>query len=180
MNCENCKKEHDGVYGSGRFCSLGCSRVRHNVWTTEQKQRQSVKLKNSEKAKRVSELRRKSPQQPIQGICEKCGVEHNGKYASGRFCSSFCSHSFSTKKNRKKINKKISKTIKQKLLNGEQVGFAKIDFNIVRFKPCVICGKETPYKKKCCSIECSDKLRIITYSKNKLNHKNSTSKKNSN
>lgn len=26
MNCEKCGKEHDGVFGSGRFCSLACSR----------------------------------------------------------------------------------------------------------------------------------------------------------
>jgi protein-arginine kinase activator protein McsA len=25
-NCENCEKEHDGNYGSGRFCSSSCSR----------------------------------------------------------------------------------------------------------------------------------------------------------
>ena len=25
-NCENCKKEHEGNYGSGRFCSPGCAR----------------------------------------------------------------------------------------------------------------------------------------------------------
>ena len=24
MECENCHKEHDGSYGSGRFCSLHC------------------------------------------------------------------------------------------------------------------------------------------------------------
>ena len=27
MICENCKKEHDGTYGSGRFCSDHCRRV---------------------------------------------------------------------------------------------------------------------------------------------------------
>lgn len=26
MNCENCNNEHDGSYGSGRFCSCKCSR----------------------------------------------------------------------------------------------------------------------------------------------------------
>ena len=27
MICENCKKEHDGSYGSGRFCSSKCARA---------------------------------------------------------------------------------------------------------------------------------------------------------
>lgn len=31
-------------------------------------------------------------------ICENCGVEHDGKYASGRFCSKSCSKSFIAKK----------------------------------------------------------------------------------
>jgi len=26
MNCENCGKEHNGLFGSGRFCSMSCSR----------------------------------------------------------------------------------------------------------------------------------------------------------
>lgn len=26
MKCENCEKEHDGTYGSGRFCSTKCAR----------------------------------------------------------------------------------------------------------------------------------------------------------
>ena len=26
MICKNCGKEHDGSYGSGKFCSLKCAR----------------------------------------------------------------------------------------------------------------------------------------------------------
>lgn len=26
MICENCKNDHDGSYGSGRFCSSKCAR----------------------------------------------------------------------------------------------------------------------------------------------------------
>jgi len=26
MKCENCGNEHDGFYGSGRFCSSKCAR----------------------------------------------------------------------------------------------------------------------------------------------------------
>lgn len=45
--------------------------------------------------------------------CENCTKEHDGTYATGRFCSSKCSRSFSTKEKRKLINQKISKKIKQ-------------------------------------------------------------------
>jgi ribosomal protein S27AE len=59
-------------------------------------------------------------------ICENCGAEHDGKYGSGRFCSSKCSRGFSTKAKRKEINEKVSATITDKLLSGERVGCAKI------------------------------------------------------
>ena len=29
MICENCNKEHDGSYGSGRFCSSKCVIVKN-------------------------------------------------------------------------------------------------------------------------------------------------------
>lgn len=44
--------------------------------------------------------------------CESCNVEHDGSYASGRFCSSKCARSFSTRKDRDEINRKVSATLK--------------------------------------------------------------------
>ena len=44
--------------------------------------------------------------------CEKCGKKHNGKYGSGRFCSSSCARSFSTSSKREEINKKVSQSLK--------------------------------------------------------------------
>ena len=35
-------------------------------------------------------------------ICENCGKEHDGSYASGRFCSKECAHSYVTKLDNKK------------------------------------------------------------------------------
>ena len=47
-------------------------------------------------------------------ICENCGKEHEGVYASGRFCSPSCSRSFASKNKRKEINLKVSQTLKKK------------------------------------------------------------------
>lgn len=47
-------------------------------------------------------------------ICENCGKEHEGIYASGRFCSKECAKGFSTKAKRKEINLKISLKFKNK------------------------------------------------------------------
>ena len=43
--------------------------------------------------------------------CEKCDVEIQVKYGSGRFCSSKCARSFSTKSERTEINLKVSKAL---------------------------------------------------------------------
>lgn len=48
-------------------------------------------------------------------VCENCGKEHEGNYASGRFCSSKCARGFSTKAKRKEINEKIRKPLIQKI-----------------------------------------------------------------
>ena len=47
-------------------------------------------------------------------ICENCGEEHSGDFATGRFCSISCSCSFGTKQNRTDINNKVSETLKNR------------------------------------------------------------------
>lgn len=44
--------------------------------------------------------------------CENCGLEHDGKYGSGRFCGKVCARSFSSKEKREEINAKVSKKLK--------------------------------------------------------------------
>ena len=44
-------------------------------------------------------------------LCEKCNIEHDGSYGSGRFCSSKCARSFSTENKREQINKKVSESL---------------------------------------------------------------------
>lgn len=43
--------------------------------------------------------------------CENCNTDHDGSYASGRFCSLKCAKGYSTKNKRKEINKKVSKSL---------------------------------------------------------------------
>jgi len=50
--------------------------------------------------------------------CENCSVEHDGTYASGRFCSQKCSRGFSTKSKRELISEKVSLRLrKEKICN---------------------------------------------------------------
>lgn len=44
--------------------------------------------------------------------CEYCGVDHDGSFGSGRFCSKKCSHGFSSREKRASINEKISAKLK--------------------------------------------------------------------
>ena len=44
--------------------------------------------------------------------CEYCGKEHDGSYASGRFCSQSCARGFATRDKREEINKKVSAKLK--------------------------------------------------------------------
>lgn len=44
-SCERCGKEHDGLYGSGRFCSESCSRKRNH--SEEDKKRRSDAIKRA-------------------------------------------------------------------------------------------------------------------------------------
>uniref|UniRef100_A0A7S2TNB3 RanBP2-type domain-containing protein n=1 Tax=Lotharella oceanica TaxID=641309 RepID=A0A7S2TNB3_9EUKA len=60
--CEICMKEHDGTYGTGRYCSREC---RYH------------KTSNS-----------KSKNQP--GWCEICARWHDGSYGTGRYCGRDC------------------------------------------------------------------------------------------
>jgi len=51
--------------------------------------------------------------------CEKCQQNHDGSFATGRFCSPKCARSFSANVNREETNKKVSDTLKRKILSGE-------------------------------------------------------------
>lgn len=59
-------------------------------------------------------------------ICENCGLEHNGSYGSGRFCSEICARSYSTKNENKKKKK----------------------------AQCIICGKDIYINKRASSRTC--------------------------
>lgn len=46
--------------------------------------------------------------------CEKCQLDHEGSYGSGRFCSSSCARSFSTAASRSETTNKVLETFRRK------------------------------------------------------------------
>ena len=82
--CENCNNEHDGLFGSGRFCSKKCSRAF------------STKNKRKEINEKVSKKLKGSGQDDIKIICKFCKnifiVHWNRR--NQRCCSIKCSASY--------------------------------------------------------------------------------------
>lgn len=74
-------------------------------------------------------------------ICENCGKEHDGSYATGRFCSKKCARSFSTKNDTKGI-KKISSCegCGKNFEIGKRASIKKIHF-------CDVCKQEKEIEK---------------------------------
>jgi hypothetical protein len=61
MNCEKCNKEHDGSFGSGRFCSRSCACSRKFSEDTKQKISRSIVVNGGFK----------------ENFCIKCGKKLN-------------------------------------------------------------------------------------------------------
>ena len=72
--CENCDNYHDGVYGSGRFCSSKCSRS----FSTKNKR----SLINEKVSKTLTFLTCVN--------CKTCNIEFKQKRKTNVFCSNSC------------------------------------------------------------------------------------------
>lgn len=94
MICQNkqCKKEHDGSYGCGKFCCLSCSKVRTPKYTDEWKNKigQSVKdslifQKNNNDAVKRRSLKH------IKFICKFCKEPfYRIPSNTHKYCSRLC------------------------------------------------------------------------------------------
>jgi very-short-patch-repair endonuclease len=97
--CECCSVNHDGLYGSGRFCSSVCARS-----FSTKKNRNSINEKVSKKLKKPFIVR----------VCKNCGNSFNA-LARTKICSDVC---------RSKIKSDSAKLAYQtKIKNGNFVGW---------------------------------------------------------
>lgn len=86
MHCENCEKEHDGSYGSGRFCSIKCARG----YSTKAK-RKEINEKVSKKMKgRPSPFRHPEWKPCKEIICTYCNKTFTQNHGYQKFCSLLC------------------------------------------------------------------------------------------
>lgn len=113
MKCERCGKEHDGSFGSGRFCCKSCANARTHSNKTKSKIRESIN-------KNGGPANKKDLSKEVL-ICPICGKEYNpyrNKYGTikrNKTCSPICA------KQLNKIN--CTNTINEKVKNGEWKGW---------------------------------------------------------
>ena len=74
MICEKCKKEHDGSYASGRFCSRQCANSR--IQTKEQNISRRLKLTKTKKT--------------FINVCQYCNNDFKTTNKNKKYCSQKC------------------------------------------------------------------------------------------
>lgn len=73
MKCENCNIEHDGEYGSGRFCSCRCARSFSSKEKREERNKKiSISLQKPEKQKFCKKCEKRLSHTNKSGFCRTC------------------------------------------------------------------------------------------------------------
>lgn len=185
MKCENCNKEHDGSYGSGRFCSKSCKQ-QYIIKPKENKHYccrfcgkefekptslaahvsncklnpNSSKTRSKAAKTRNRNAKEKNPLITIKTKCCNCGKEFQQtittkEYKQNAFHKCCSSYCAHSYASKFVDNEKKSQTIKNKLKSGQRIGFCKLKQRKSLY--CKICGKQIEqYKSKLyCSKECA-------------------------
>ncbi len=120
--CENCDNDHNGEYGSGRFCTSKCARG----FSTKDKrslinEKVSLKMKNRES---ISKGIVKSDKSNLnfrineKRICLVCNNEYIALFTNSKYCTPGCSYkrdvSDETKEKISKIKKEQCNTIEER------------------------------------------------------------------
>lgn len=125
ITCERCDNEHDGIFGTGRFCSKSCANTRIHSTLTKSKIRKSVTIQHEFRPKRYRLCK-------LQECDDK--IEINMETRGRRYCSKVCEKigkgvlcSIAARK------RKISKRSKNEILFAE---LCKNEFaNVLNNKP---------------------------------------------
>lgn len=79
MECENCGKDHDGTFGSGRFCSWNCSNRR----SLTEEQKQKIREKLTIHPDKFCEVCGKKLSNKRSSMCRPC--LHASKVGTGKY-----------------------------------------------------------------------------------------------
>lgn len=132
MKCHNCNEEHDGSYGSGKFCSQKCARSFATKFELK-----FYKTSTCKKCGKIIKIGKRAPSKNVlcinckTDICPKCGSKMKIGSNLCRQCNSSKPMTQITKNKLSKIAKKRCKSIKerQRLRDiGRKGGFGKQGF----------------------------------------------------
>lgn len=181
MICEVCGKEHDGSYGSGRFCSRSCG-CKYSAISRSKDCLNFIKQK-VQNSKSLSKERKQKEYEATPKVCKNCGETYYKNWAKtvkSEFCSRECARSYSTKIKRDEISKKVSDKLKGRLvgnaLNTKGVNNKNVNVEDLRMEysknpnKCEFCDKELPFERrqrKTCSRKCQDELWKLWLKANK-------------
>ena len=130
MKCETCSKEHDGSYGSGRFCCQSCARS-----FSTKKNRKEISKKVSETYKNKKLVNCKFCGKPFQFL---------GLYSHEKFCKLNPNRNINIAKNNKH-SKVIEKHLNRKVVlrDGTELNctYKQLDDYKDDHLVCEICGK---------------------------------------
>lgn len=170
MKCEVCGKEHDGSYGSGRFCSRSCG-CKYSSITRSKECLEQIKEKSRQRAKNHNTQKQKE-YEATPKVCKNCGETYYKNWAKtvkSEFCSRECARSYSTKIKRDEISKKVSDKLKGRLVGyaANMTGHSSLEEAMVEYyknpNKCEFCGCILPYEKRflknCSSVCQKDMLR---------------------
>lgn len=184
MICEVCGKEHDGSYGSGRFCSRSCG-CKFSAISRSKDCLNFIKQK-VQNSKSLSKERKQKEYEATPKVCKNCGeiyYKNWAKTVKSDFCSRECARSYSTKIKREEISKKVSDKLKGRLVGNalntkglKGVNNKNVNVEELRIEysknpnKCEFCGKELSYERrqrKTCSRKCQDELWKLWLKANK-------------
>lgn len=179
MICEVCGKEHDGSYGSGRFCSRSCG-CKYSAISRSKDCLNFIKQK-VQNSKSLSKERKQKEYEATPKVCKNCGETYYKNWAKtvkSEFCSRECARSYSTKIKRDEISKKVSDKLKGRLVGNalKTKGLKSVNVEDLRIEysknpnKCEFCGKELSYERrqrKTCSRKCQDELWKLWLKANK-------------
>lgn len=117
MKCELCNKEHDGKYGSGKFCQEKCSRAHSTRNDNFSELKKSVciicgiEILINKRASTINSIcdacceNKRKNYNKKESVCLYCGNLFTGYSLNAKYCSRRCSN-----KGRPKYNAKTSKS----------------------------------------------------------------------
>ena len=117
-NCENCQQEHQGSYGSGRFCSSTCARG----FSTKSKRIQ-INLKVSQKVSGIDSHTGQKARIATK-ICPICEKEFTTKW--NKRYKIYCTTNCQQKYNRtEEYKKQMSEMMINRIIEGKHTNFGK-------------------------------------------------------